>query len=120
MKLLASTIRIQLWEELQMEFLKKYFLIGKTNQFRRAITSFTVHEGESFHQPYECMKELLKSCPHHQIPKWQILQGYYDGLSNFLKQTIDSSCGGSFMLKNEDEAWICFVTLFENYLHNTC
>ncbi|CAN6455271.1 unnamed protein product [Victoria cruziana] len=32
---------------------------------------------------------------------------------------IDSSCGGSLMLKSEEEAWVLFDTLSENSLHNT-
>lgn len=64
------------------------------------------------------MKELLKRCPHHQISKWQILQRSYDGLFDSLKQTLDSSYGGSLMLKNEVEAWMLFYTLSENSLLN--
>ncbi|CAN6465709.1 unnamed protein product [Victoria cruziana] len=65
------------------------------------------------------MKELLRRCPHHQVPKWQILHGFYDGLSDVLKQTIDSSCGGSLMMKNENDVWHLFDTLSENSIHNT-
>ncbi|CAN6447669.1 unnamed protein product [Victoria cruziana] len=118
LKSLNSKTRIQTWEELQREFLKRYFPIGKTNQFRRAITSFAALDGETFYQSWERMKELLRKCPHHQVPKWQILQGFYEGLSDSLKQAIDSSCGGSLMLKDEDEAWDLFDTLAENSLHH--
>ncbi|CAN6440466.1 unnamed protein product [Victoria cruziana] len=104
LKSLPSSIRIATWDDLQREFLKKYFFIGKTNYFRRAITSFLALEGEIFHQVWECMKELLRRCPHHQIPKWQVLQGFYDRLTEAHKQMIDSSCGGSLMLKSEDDA----------------
>ena len=38
------------WAELQQEFLKKYFPIGKTNDIRRAITSISQYEGEKFHE----------------------------------------------------------------------
>ncbi|CAN6445697.1 unnamed protein product [Victoria cruziana] len=64
------------------------------------------------------MKELLRRCPHHQIPRWQVLQGFY-GLTEAHRQTIDSSCGGSLVLNSEDEAWVLFDTLSENSLHNT-
>ncbi|CAN6445097.1 unnamed protein product [Victoria cruziana] len=40
LKLMIATIRIISWNELQREFLKKYYPINKTNPFRRAITSF--------------------------------------------------------------------------------
>ncbi|CAN6465875.1 unnamed protein product [Victoria cruziana] len=118
-KSLPTSVRIATWDDLQSEFLKKYFPISKTNHFRRTITTFSALEGETFHQAWERMKELLRRCPHHQIPRWQILQGFYDGLTEAHRQTIDSSCGGSLMLKSEEDAWMLFDTLSENSLHST-
>ncbi|CAN6455421.1 unnamed protein product [Victoria cruziana] len=118
-KSLPSSVRIATWDDLQSEFLKKYFPIGKTNHFRRAITTFSALEGETFHQAWERMKELLRRCAHHQIPRCQILQGFYDGLTEAHRQTIDSSCGGSLMLKSEEDAWMLFDTLSKNSLHST-
>ncbi|CAN6476089.1 unnamed protein product [Victoria cruziana] len=119
LKSLPPAVSIETWEDLQREFLKKYFPIGKTNYYRRAIYLFTALEGESFHQAWEMMKDLLRKCPHHQISRWQVLQGFYDGLTKSHRQVIDSSCGGSLMLKSEDEAWLLYDTLAENSLHNT-
>jgi hypothetical protein len=31
---------------------------------------------------------------------------------------VDASCGGTFMLKSEDDAWILFENLSENSLHH--
>ncbi|CAN6445603.1 unnamed protein product [Victoria cruziana] len=119
LKSLPPAVSIETWEDLQREFLKKYFPIGKNNHYRRAISLFTAIEGESFYQAWERMKDLLRKYPHHQIPKWQVLQGFYDGLTEPHRQVIDSSCGGSLMLKSEDEAWLLYDTLAENSLHNT-
>ncbi|CAN6445223.1 unnamed protein product [Victoria cruziana] len=69
LKSLPSAVSIDRWEDLQQEFLKKYFPIGKTNHYRRAISLFTTLEVESFHQAWERMKDLLRKCPHHQIPR---------------------------------------------------
>ncbi|CAN6454214.1 unnamed protein product [Victoria cruziana] len=119
LKSLPPSVQIVTWEDLQREFLKKYFSIGKTNHYRRAITIFAALEGESFHHAWERMKELLRRCPHHQIPRWQVVQGFYDGLTEAHRQTINSSCGGSLMLKSDDDVWVLFDTLSENSLHNT-
>ncbi|CAN6440338.1 unnamed protein product [Victoria cruziana] len=119
LKSLPPFVRIATWEHLQWEFLEKYFSIGKTNHYRRAITTFIALEGKSFHQAWERMKDLLRKYPHHQIPRWQILQGFYDGLTEAQRQVIDSSCGGSLMMKSEDDAWVLYDTLSENALHNT-
>ena len=111
-------IRITTWEELQKEFLTKLFPIGKTNQYRRAITSFAQQSNESFHETWERFRDLIHKCPHHQVPKWQLCQSFYDGFVEAHRQMIDSSCGGTFMMKSEDEAWNLFETLSENSLHH--
>ena len=41
---------IRLWEEIQREFLKKFYPIGRTNTMRRAITGFTQLPGELIHE----------------------------------------------------------------------
>ncbi|CAN6486918.1 unnamed protein product [Victoria cruziana] len=49
LKSLLPSVRIAKWEDLQREFLKKYFPIGKTNHYRQAITTFSTMEGKTFH-----------------------------------------------------------------------
>ena len=58
------------WTQLQQEFLKKYFSIGKTNEMRSAITSISQYEGEHFHKTWARLRDLLRLCPHHIVPKW--------------------------------------------------
>ncbi|XP_062150305.1 uncharacterized protein LOC133858859 [Alnus glutinosa] len=102
------------WTQMQEEFLKKYFLIGKTNQIRKSIISFAQFEGEQFHETWERLKDFLRKCPHHAVPKWQLVQCFYDGLTEPHRQMVDASCGGTFMMKSENEAWILFDNLSEN------
>ena len=73
---------ITTWAQLQQEFLKKYFPRGKTNQFRRAITTFAQLDGEQFHESWERLRDLIRKCPHHAVPKWQLVQAFYEGLTN--------------------------------------
>jgi len=100
---------------LQQEFLKKYFLIGKTNDIRRAIISISQYEREQLYETWEKLKDLLRSCPHHAVPKWQLVQSFYEGLTEPNGKMVDASCGGTYMMKSEDEAW----TLFENLSNNS-
>ena len=44
------SLTIQFWDKIQNEFLKKYFPIGRTNQMRRATTSFSQNLGNLFHE----------------------------------------------------------------------
>ncbi|GAV73224.1 gag-asp_proteas domain-containing protein, partial [Cephalotus follicularis] len=71
-----------------------------------------------FHESWERLKELIRKCPHHAIPKWQLVQCFYDGLTAQNRQMVDASCGGIFMYKSEDEAWQLFEALSENSLQH--
>jgi hypothetical protein len=102
------------WDQLQQVFLKQYFPIGRTNDTRRAITGITQYQGEPLQETWERLKDLLRSCPHHAVPKWQLVQSFYDGLIESCRSTVDASCGGTFMLKSEDEAWAMFENLSNN------
>jgi hypothetical protein len=102
------------WDQLQQVFLKQYFPIGRTNDTRRDITGITQYQGEPLHETWERLKDLLRSCPHHAVPKWQLVQSFYDGLTESSRSTVDASCGGTFMLKSEDEAWATFEKLSNN------
>jgi hypothetical protein len=65
------------------------------------------------------MKNLLLKCPHHAVPKWQLIQCFYDGLTEPHRQMVDVSCRGTFMLKSEDDAWTLFENPAENSLHHS-
>jgi hypothetical protein len=49
------------------------------------------------------MNDILRKCPHHVILKWQLVQYFYDGLTEPHRQMVDVSCQGTFMLKGEDD-----------------
>ena len=102
------------WNQLQQVFIKQYFPIGRTNDIRRAITSITQYEGEPFHETWERFKDLFRSCPHHAVPKWKLVQSFYDGLIESSRGMVDASCRGTFMLKSEDEVWVMFENLSNN------
>ncbi|XP_058203029.1 uncharacterized protein LOC131317499 [Rhododendron vialii] len=105
------------WDQMKNEFLKKYFSIGKTKEIRQELTSFYQKEGEQFHQAWERLNDIIRSCPHHQVPKWQLVQCFYDGLCEQHRYMVDASCGGTFMLKNENQGWDLFGQLAENSRH---
>ena len=109
---------IKACDEMQKEFLKKFYPIGRTNTMRRAITSFTQTPGEMIHESWERLKELLRKCPHHGLSKWQIVQAFYEGLTEQYRQMVDASCGGAFMSKSEDEAYDLFEMLSENSINH--
>ena len=58
------------WADMQHEFLKKFYPIGRTNTMRRAITGFAQLPNEQIHESWERLKELLKKYLHHGLSKW--------------------------------------------------
>ena len=64
---------IRSWQDLQAEFLKRFFPVHRTNALRRAISNFSPKENESFYKCWEIYKELLNACPHHGHETWSIV-----------------------------------------------
>jgi len=94
-------------------------LLNRSNKLdARAILSFFSKSGELFHETWERLMDLLRKCPHHVVPKWQLMQYFYVSLSEPHCQMVDASCGGTFMTKNEDVAWELFNTMSDNFMHH--
>ena len=101
------------WAEMSAAFLKKHFPIGKTLQSRLEITSFRQAENEQFHEAWERFGDVIRRCPHHDIPKWQLVQSFYNGLLAQNRIMVDTSSGGSIMCQNEEDAWVLFEKMSE-------
>jgi len=117
---LDTETNITTWDQLQKEFLKKFFSIEKLTALRYAITTFSQNKNEQLYESWERFKELLQSCPHHEVPMWQLVQRFYSGLDEHNRQMVDASCSGSFLYKTAEKAWELFEHLSENsHLHAT-
>ena len=64
---------ITTWDQLQKEFLKNSFSIGKVTALGRDITTFSYNKNEQLQESWERFKELLRSYPHHVVPMWQLV-----------------------------------------------
>ena len=62
----------------------------------------------------ERLRDILRQCPHHGIPKHEITQMCYDGLGTPDRYLLDASSGGTFMSKFEDEALELIELVAEN------
>ncbi|KAI3724153.1 hypothetical protein L2E82_35921 [Cichorium intybus] len=62
---------ITTWEQLKAKFLQEFYPASKTTEIRRAIQDFWQKPREAFHEAWDRLKELMCSCPHHDIPKWK-------------------------------------------------
>ncbi|KAI5351553.1 hypothetical protein L3X38_004444 [Prunus dulcis] len=105
---------IHTWEELSNKFLQKFFPAQKTNKIRKEILGFTQREGEAFHECWERYKEMISSCPHHNIESWMQMQSFYEGLLDFERMMVDATSGEGLMNKTADEAFTLFESLSAN------
>ncbi|XP_057985368.1 uncharacterized protein LOC131170331 [Hevea brasiliensis] len=73
-------------------------------------------DDESLYEAWERYKDLQRRCPHHGIPKWMLVQHFYNGVSPAIRGIIDASSGGDLMEKLEDEAYSALNKIaYNNY-----
>ena len=106
------------WTEMEEEFLRKYYSVGKTTFVRKAMREFTQGPSETFHEAWERLRDLTRECPHHGVSYHELTQIFYDGLGPQDRYLLDAASGGTFMSKFEDEAMELIETVAENSHHN--
>ena len=102
------------WEDMQNEFLNKFFPPARTNALMRAIQNFSEKPGEPFAVVWESYKDLLYVIPHHGLDVGQICTYFHQGLSLNNKQYIQMMCAGEFYEKSAKESIQFFDTIAEN------
>ena len=106
------------WTEMEEEFLRKYYSIGKTTSIRKAMREFTQGLSETFHEALERLRDLTRECPHHGVSNHELTQIFYDGLGPQDRYLLDAASSDTFMSKFEDEAMELIETVVENSHHN--
>nr|GEX01996.1 putative reverse transcriptase domain, zinc finger, CCHC-type, retrotransposon Gag domain protein [Tanacetum cinerariifolium] len=85
---------IKSWSEMQSAFLDEFYSISKTAVIRNKIKSFRQIPSEQFHEAFSRLKELLRTFPHHDVPKWELVKVFYDGLDYHNQQFVMATSGG--------------------------
>ena len=57
-------------------------------------------ENETLYEAWERYKDLLKKCPHHELPEWLQIQTFYNGLVNEHRAMVNAIAGGSFVRRH--------------------
>ncbi|KAH9744107.1 hypothetical protein KPL70_003546 [Citrus sinensis] len=96
---------ITTWNELADKFLMKYFPPTKNAKLQNEITSFHQIEDESLYEAWERFKELLRRCPHHDIPCCIQLETFYNGLNPSTRLMVDASANRAMLAKSYTEAY---------------
>ena len=78
-------------------FSKKYFPAHKKQAALKEIFNFVQIEEESLPQAWGRILQLLNALPDHPLKKKEILDIFYNGLTDASKDHLDSSAGCVFM-----------------------
>ena len=105
------------WTEMEEEFLRKYYSIGRTTSVRKVMREFTQGPSEIFHEAWDRLRDLTRECPHHGVSNHELTQIFYDGLGPQDRYLLDIA-SDTFMSKFEDEAIELIETVAENSHHN--
>ena len=105
---------ITTWEELAQNFLAKYFPPTKIAKLRNDITTFIQFEGQSLYEAWERYKDLLRRCPHHDLPTWLQVQTFCNGLGATNRSMVDAVVGGALMSKTHEAAYELLEELVSN------
>nr|GEU66989.1 hypothetical protein [Tanacetum cinerariifolium] len=97
------------WSEMQSAFLDEFYSISKTAAIRNKIKSFCQILGEQFHKAFSRLKELLRTCLHYDVPKWELVKVLYDGLDYHNQQFVMATSGGTFFSRPMEEEWEFFL-----------
>ncbi|XP_062080318.1 uncharacterized protein LOC133785073 [Humulus lupulus] len=87
------------WNDLAEKFLRKYIPPTRNAKFRSKIMSFQQLEDESTSDAWERFKELLRKCPHHDIPHCIQMETFYNGLNASSRMVLDASANCAILSK---------------------
>ncbi|XP_073119954.1 uncharacterized protein [Henckelia pumila] len=96
---------IMTWDDLAKYFLTKYFPPSKLMKLRTDITTFFQGEQETFYEAWERYKDLLRRCPHHQLPDGLVVQTFYYDLSHSNHTMLDAAAGGNLLRKSSEDGY---------------
>ncbi|XP_073308362.1 uncharacterized protein [Primulina huaijiensis] len=96
---------ITTWEDMAKAFLIKYFPPSKTMKLRADITTFAQFDQESLYEAWERFKDLLRRCPHHELPLGLVVQTFYYGLLTPNRTMIDAAACGNLLRKTAEEGY---------------
>ncbi|XP_075521327.1 uncharacterized protein LOC142554548 [Primulina tabacum] len=108
---------ITTWEDMANAFLLKYFPPSKTMKLRANITTFSQFEQESLYEAWERYKDLLRRCPHHELPLGLFVQTFYYGLISSNRTMIDAAACGNLLRKTAEEGYELLEEMAANSYH---
>jgi hypothetical protein len=69
---------------------------------------------ETVSEAFERFNEYTRALPHHKIPKEDLVQKFYQGLTMASRTIINASAGGSIIELTPTEAFTLFKKVADN------
>nr|GEW76233.1 reverse transcriptase domain-containing protein [Tanacetum cinerariifolium] len=92
------------WEDLVNKFIYQLFPPSKTTHLKNEISRFTQRFEETFGEPWERFKEMLRACPHHGFTELAQIDTFYNGLNDNDQDSLNAAAGGNLLGKTTREA----------------
>ncbi|GAU44244.1 hypothetical protein TSUD_139370 [Trifolium subterraneum] len=93
---------------------EKYFPASRAASIRKEICGIR-QSNESLAEYWERFKQLVSSCPQHQITEQLLIQYFYEGLQPMDRNILDAAGGGALV----DKTPVAAKTLIENMSLNS-
>ena len=82
------------WGQLKTSFLKRFYPIVRTQDWRKKIVSFTQEDDENLTATRSRFKRMIRACPHNEYTENHLNTLFYNGLNDSTKALLDSTMGG--------------------------
>jgi hypothetical protein len=76
-----SAEMVQNWDTLMRAFMKEYYSPGKTQSLCNKIATFAQYLMKTILEAFEHFNEYTRVVPHHNFPKEDLIQKFYQGLT---------------------------------------
>ncbi|CAM8975814.1 unnamed protein product [Rhodiola kirilowii] len=88
---------IHTWEQMQRQFVRKYYPAGRAMQVRRQLQELKQGPNENMYEYVEKFNALEKSCCNLELPEKLIVEYMLDGLRRLDRKLLEASAGGNLM-----------------------
>jgi hypothetical protein len=102
------TETVQNWNTLMKAFMKEYYSPGKTQSLRNKTATLVQYLTETISEAFERFNEYTRAVPHHNFPKEDLVQKFYQGLTMASRTIIDASAGRYIIKLRPTEAFTPF------------
>ncbi|GKC83110.1 hypothetical protein Tco_1138827 [Tanacetum coccineum] len=82
----------------------------RMTNLRKEISNFQQKFDESFHEAWDCYKDLLRACPHYGFTELHQLDTFYNALNPSDQDSLNSAAGGNRLERSTQDV----LTIIEN------